>query len=188
MQSANVDRGRAGLMPWRETLLGRAPDPALARWAALPLRLIVGYGFLAHGLAKAGRGLDAFPAILAAIGVPLPHLMGWLTILVEIVGGLAVLAGAFIPLASIPMAAVLLVATFTVHLPYGFSAIKLQAVTQAGAQFGPPGYETDLLYLACLAALLLVGPGPLSVAGWLGRGGGARTPPRALPADDLSGR
>jgi hypothetical protein len=28
-----------------------------------------------------------------------------------------------------------------VHLPYGFSSIKLQAVTAAGAQFGPPGFE-----------------------------------------------
>jgi hypothetical protein len=39
---------------------------------------------------------------------------------------------------------------FTVHLPYGFSSIKLQTVTQAGAQFGQPGYETALLYLAAL--------------------------------------
>ena len=78
-----------------------------------------------------------------ALGVPAPHLMGWLTILVEILGGLAVLLGALVPLASIPMAAVLLVAMVTVHLPYGFSSIKLLAVTAAGAQFGPPGFETD---------------------------------------------
>src|SRR5262249_18239647 len=104
-----------------------------------------------------------FPAILQALGMPAPHLMGWLTILVEIFGGLAVLLGALVPLASIPMAAVLLVATFTVHLPYGFSSIKLQAVTAAGAQFGPPGFETDLLYLACLAALVLAGSGPLAI-------------------------
>jgi putative oxidoreductase len=50
-----------------------------------------------------------------------------------------------------------------VHLPNGFSSIKLLAVTAAGAQFGQPGYETDLLYLACLATLVLGGPGPLSV-------------------------
>jgi putative oxidoreductase len=56
---------------------------------------------------------------------------------------------------------------FTVHLPYGFSSIKLQAVTAAGAQFGPPGYEVDLLYLACLAALVLGGPGPLAAGGSL---------------------
>ena len=120
-----------------------------------------------HGFAKLARGLDAFPTILQALGMPAPHLMGWLTILVEIFGGLAVLLGALVPLASIPMAAVLLVAIFTVHLPYGFSSIKLQTVTAAGAQFGPPGFETDLLYLACLAALVLGGSGPLAIEGLL---------------------
>jgi putative oxidoreductase len=65
----------------------------------------------------------------------------------------------------LPIAVVLLVAIFTVHLPYGFSSIKLKAVTAAGAQFGPPGYECDLLYLACLAALVLGGSGPLSIDG-----------------------
>jgi putative oxidoreductase len=101
--------------------------------------------------------------MLHAIGVPEPSLLAGLTILVELVGGFAVLVGAFIPLASIPMAAVLLVAIFTVHLPYGFSSIKLEAVTAAGAHFGQPGYETDLLYLAALAALVLGGSGPLAL-------------------------
>src|SRR5580700_9488592 len=144
---------------WRNLpidLISRSP---IARWAPVPLRLIVGYGFMEHGFAKLARGPDAFAVILHAIGVPAPHLMGWLTILVEIFGGLAVLLGALVPLASIPMAAVLVVAIVTVHLPYGFSSIKLQAVTAAGAQFGPPGVETDLLYLACLAALVLGGSG-----------------------------
>jgi putative oxidoreductase len=58
-----------------------------------------------------------------------------------------------------------------VHLQYGFSSIKLLAVTSAGAQFGPPGYETDLLYLACLAALVFGGSGPFAVDGWLARHG-----------------
>ncbi|HVU43961.1 MAG TPA: DoxX family protein, partial [Xanthobacteraceae bacterium] len=135
----------------------------VARWAAVPLRLIVGYGFIAHGFAKLARGVDAFPAILQALGVPLPHLMAWLTILVEIAGGAAVLLGVLVPLVSVPMAVVLVVAAMTVHLPYGFSSIKLEAVTAAGARFGPPGFETDLLYLACLAALVLGGSGPLSI-------------------------
>jgi putative oxidoreductase len=43
------------------------------------------------------------------------------------------------------------------------------AVTSAGPQFGPPGYETDLLYVACLAALMFGGSGPFSVDGWLSR-------------------
>jgi putative oxidoreductase len=154
---------------WRDLSSDLISRPAIARWAPVPLRLIVGYGFMEHGFAKLARGLDAFPAILAALGVPAPHLMGWLTILVEIFGGLAVLLGALVPLASIPMAAVLLVAMFTVHLPYGFSSIKLQAVTAAGAQFGPPGFEANLLYLACLAALVLGGSGPLAIDGLLAK-------------------
>jgi putative oxidoreductase len=152
---------------WRDLPLDLISKSPIARWAPVPLRLIVGYGFMEHGFAKLARGPDAFPIILHALGVPAPHLMGWLTILVEIFGGLAVLLGALVPLASIPMAAVLLVAIVTVHLPYGFSSIKLQAVTAAGAQFGPPGFETDLLYLACLAGLVLGGSGPLAIDGLL---------------------
>ena len=34
-------------------------------------------------------------------------------------------------------------------------------------QFGPPGYECDLLYLACLVALVLGGSGPLAIDGQL---------------------
>jgi len=61
----------------------------LARWAPIPLRLIVGYGFIAHGLAKLEKGPERFADIL------------------------------------------------------------------------------DLLYLACLATLLLAGSGPLSVDNWM---------------------
>ena len=138
---------------------------AISRWPLVPLRLIVGFGFMEHGWAKLTKGPDTFANILQAMGVPGAHFMAWSTILVEILGGLAVILGVFVTLASLPMAAVLLVAMFTVHLPYGFSSIKIQAVTAAGAQFGPPGYEVDLLYLACLVALVLGGPGPLSIGG-----------------------
>lgn len=137
------------------------PTPA---WSAIPLRLIVGYGFMEHGYAKIAHGPEAFAAILGALGVPAPHLMAWATIAVELLGGAAVLVGAFIPLASIPMIVVLLVAIFTVHLPNGFSSIKLQSVSSGVAHFGQPGYETDLLYVAGLLALVLGGPGPFSLS------------------------
>jgi putative oxidoreductase len=143
------------------------PKWNLHRWSMLPLRLMVGYGFMEHGYAKLIHGPERFVTILHALAVPAPELMAWTTILVELLGGLAVLLGAFIPLVSVPMAGVLLTAMFTAHLQYGFSAIKLQAVTAAGAQFGPPGYEVDLLYLACLAALVLSGSGPFSIGSFL---------------------
>lgn len=137
----------------------------IARWAPIPLRLIVGYGFMAHGFAKLSKGLEAFASILQAMGVPMPHFMAWATILVELLGGFAVILGAFVALVSLPMALVMLVAMFSVHLHNGFSSIKLLAVTATGAQFGPPGYETNLLYLACLGALVLGGPGPMAIDG-----------------------
>jgi putative oxidoreductase len=153
------------------SLLGRLGSPRLplpAAWYALPLRLIVGLGFIEHGYAKLARGADDFIAILHAIGIPFAHLLGWATIGVEIVGGSMILLGAFVPAATVPMIIVLLVAILTVHLPNGFSSIKLLSYDAMGAHFGQPGYETDLLYVAALVALCIGGAGPLSLDGHLG--------------------
>ena len=157
--SSGIDRGLAVI----QLLL----SSSVSRWAPLPLRLIVGYGFAEHGFAKLLRGADNFTGILHAMGLPMPHVFAWITIVTEIVGGFFVLLGALVPIVSIPMTIVLLVAIFTVHLPYGFSSIKLQAITPDGAHFGQPGYETDLLYLAGLVALVLGGSGPFAVDNWL---------------------
>lgn len=146
-----------------------SPLPVPAAWYAIPLRLVVGFGFMQHGYAKLARGPEDFINVLHAIGVPAPFLLGWATIIVEIVGGLLILLGAFVPVATIPMVIVLLVAIVTVHLPNGFSSIKLQSFDAAGAHFGQPGYETDILYLAALIALCLGGAGPFSVDGFLSR-------------------
>lgn len=42
---------------------------------------------------------------------------------------------------------------------------RARIITAAGAVFGPPGSETDLLYLACLAALVAGGSGPPQAIG-----------------------
>jgi putative oxidoreductase len=143
--------------------MNNATSRSYARWAVLPMRLLVGYGFMEHGFSKLSRGPDAFAAILQQLGVPLPHVAAWLTIGTELVGGLALLLGAFVVWATIPTAFVLLVAIVTVHLPYGFSSVKLQSVSPSGARFGPVGYELNLLYLAALILLAFQGPGPLSI-------------------------
>lgn len=138
-----------------------------AYWAPLPIRLIIGYGFLEHGIAKLQKGPEHFVDIVHAIGTPLPHLMAWLTIWVELIGGIAMILGAFVTMISVPMAIVLLVAIFTVHIQFGFTSIKLMAVTAEGPKFGPPGVETDLLYLAGLASLVMSGPGPFALDRWI---------------------
>ena len=152
---------------------GTGISSALSRYGALPLRAIVGIGFLQHGYSKLSKGPEAFASILNSLHVPLPHLAAYLTIGVELLGGAALLLGAFVSWVSIPAIVVLLTAMFTVHLPYGFSSIKLKAIVDGRAQFGPPGYECDLLYAACILTLILLGPSPWSFDHYRARERGA---------------
>jgi putative oxidoreductase len=133
-------------------------------WSPVPLRLVIGFGFMAHGWAKFSRGPEKFGDLLHWIGIPFPHAAAWMVTLLELSTGLAMFMGAFVALISIPMACILLVAIATVHLQYGFSSVNTIGLTAAGPRFGPPGYEVDLLYLGGLLVLALrVGAGPLSI-------------------------
>lgn len=142
---------------------------SIDKWALLALRVVVGFGFAAHGYAKLERGPAAFAEILEAIGVPSPALAAWGTVALELGGGLLLIAGAFVRGLSLPLGAILAVAALSVHARYGFSSVRLRAFGAAGAEFGPVGYEIDLLYLAALAALAFSEASPLSVDGWLAR-------------------
>ena len=140
-----------------------AKEPLWQQWAPLPLRLIIGYGFMAHGWAKLSRGPSGFAKLLTQIGAPLPEPTAWVSTFVELLGGMAIFVGAFVQIVSVPLVVMMLVAMFTVHLKYGFSSINTIGLTQNGPQFGPPGYEINLLYIAALLALVLGGAGPLSI-------------------------
>lgn len=131
--------------------------------APLALRLVIGYGSMAHGWAKLSRGVGGFEKLLMFLHVPLPHLMAWVVPLTELICGFAILIGLFIRITAIPMIFVMLTAMFTVHLKYGFSAIKTIGLSAGGPLFGPPGYEVDLLYIAGLITLIIIGSGALSV-------------------------
>ena len=144
----------------------RGFEPGLAAYAPLPLRLAVGFGFVAHGWAKLSRGPETFAVVLHTLGIPAPALLAWLTTGVELAGGLALLAGAYVRLVTPPLAVVLLTALVTVHLPYGFFSVKLVEVTEAGTRFGTVGYEIIVLYLGALLAIAMSGAGRWSVDGW----------------------
>jgi putative oxidoreductase len=149
------------------------------QWAPLPLRLVIGYGFMAHGLAKLSRGPAEFAKLLEQIGTPMPEATAWVSALIEVFGGLMILVGAFVVAVRVPLIAMMLVAMFTVHLRYGFSSINTIGLTAYGPKFGPPGYEINLLYIAGLLALIMGGAGAFSIDRLLAR----RTPkPAALPS------
>jgi putative oxidoreductase len=143
---------------------------AQKEWALVPLRLMIGFGFTAHGYAKLSRGPDQFAAILSAIGIPQAKLVAWVTSILEFFGGLSIITGAFVVPLSLPLAFIMLTAMFSIHFRYGFSSIRLEAVTPAGAKFGPIGYEMNLLYIAGLLTLALGGAGKISVDEWLRTG------------------
>jgi putative oxidoreductase len=133
------------------------------RWVPVPLRMILGVGFMVHGWAKWSRGPAAFAELLKQAHVPLPFANAWLVTLLEIFGGLALLMGAFVTIVSIPLILSMLGAMFTVNIKYGFSAVNTIGLTSQGPLLGPPGYEINLLYIASLVALILGGAGPLSI-------------------------
>ena len=148
-----------------------------SQWVPLSLRLVIGFGFMAHGWSKLSRGPSGFARLLAQIGAPLPEATAWVSTFLELLGGLAIFVGAFVEVVSVPLIIMMLVAMFTVHLKYGFSSINTIGLTADGPKFGPPGYEINLLYIAGLLALFLGGAGDFSVEGILARKGRASDRP-----------
>ena len=133
----------------------------------LLLRLVIGFGFVAHGYAKLSRGPANFGMILNGIGVPVPNFVAWSTSIIEVVGGVSVMIGAFVAPVSLPLFVIMLTAMLKVHLQYGFSSVRLKAITGSGAEFGPVGYEINLLYMAGLITLAFSTPTTLSLDHWL---------------------
>jgi putative oxidoreductase len=129
----------------------------------------MGTGFMVHGWAKWNRGPATFGKLLQFLGVPLPDFAAWIVTLLELIGGFAMIIGAFVTIISIPLIISMLVAMLTVNLRYGFSAIKTIGLNESGPIFGPPGYEINLLYIAGLLILMVAGASPWSVDRWLQR-------------------
>jgi putative oxidoreductase len=149
-----------------------------SRWTLLPLRLVIGIGFLAHGLAKWNRGPAKFGLLLQHTGVPFPLQTAWLVTGLEVFGGIALVLGLLVTIVTIPLIVSMVVAIVTVQGHYGFSSVNTIGLTASGPIFGPPGYEINLLYIAGLLALALSGPSALSVDQFLFRGNTAKSPQR----------
>jgi putative oxidoreductase len=135
------------------------------RYWPVPLRIILGISFMVHGAPKlfSAEGHRNFEGMLGQLGVPAPQLMSWVVGIVEFVGGIALVIGAFTWIVAALLVVDMLVAAVLVHAPAGFNFIQITGMTDQGPVFGMPGYEVNLLYIAGLLALFIGGPGPLSV-------------------------
>lgn len=115
------------------------------------LRVTSGAYFLVHGLTKLFIFTPAGTAgYFQSIG--LPGFLGYITMIVEILGAIALIVGFKSRIASAVLALVLLGATWFGHAGNGFG-------------FGNPGggWEYPFYWAVAMAALALIGPGAFAV-------------------------
>ncbi len=137
----------------------------LQKYTPLPLRVLLGIGCVHHGwhnVVMADERL-AFTWMLSQIGITQPTMTLWIISLTSVLGGVALLTGAWVRTVTVPLAINVAAVLFLIHVPSGFDFVKLTAVTPQGPQFGMPGYEVSLLYMAGFLSLHLSGAGAYSV-------------------------
>ncbi len=127
----------------------------------LPLRLVGGVVFAAHGAQKlfgwfGGFGLEATAGWLTSIGLGPGYPMALLAGGAEFFGGLLLLAGLLVRPASLLLAITMLVAIAAVHLNNGLFMSN-------------NGYEFALALLALSVSLMISGAGRFSLDGILDR-------------------
>lgn len=118
-------------------------------WGIFALRLMTGLIFLVAGFSKV-TGIDGFTGMLSGLGIPAAAIIAWIIAIIELIGGIALILGAFSQLAAIPLAIIMLVS----------SSLRLfGAIGEAG--FG--GARLDLLLLAALLVFVFGAKSALSV-------------------------
>jgi putative oxidoreductase len=129
------------------------------RYAPLPLRAFIGGGLILHGGIKlyAAGGHTNIAYLIGQLGVPFADALGWVVGLVEFLGGLAILLGAWFKVATIANAL-----NICGLLLLGYLAGGVPAPLPGGDPL--PDFREAFLILAGVASLLLSGPGPFTVS------------------------
>jgi putative oxidoreductase len=140
------------------------------------LRLIVAVVFIAHGAQKlfgiwGGYGLAATGGFFEQVGLRPGYPLALLVAVVEFGGGVLLALGAITMFVSLALALVMLGAVWKVHAAHGF----FLASTPGQGN----GIEYNLVLIGALVALMLAGPGAVSVDGHRARSAEAKAAGRA---------
>ena len=126
-------------------------DRASVGWGFLPIRLVIGLVFAMHGGWKLFvYGATGTTMAMMHMGIPLPAIAAWIAIIVEFVGGLAVIFGVWARWPAFLLSIEMLIVILFVKLHGGF--------------FSPNGIELELTLLAGALTIALLGTGPASLA------------------------
>ena len=126
------------------------------RWSSVVIRLALAIPMVISGVGKVfavgpkSMGITGFAGFLTSLGIPFPTVVAWGVGGLELVGGIALLAGLFVRIAGALIAVNMLVATVLVHLPNGYPA-------------SDGGIELTLTLTLVALAAVLNGPGPFSL-------------------------
>lgn len=134
------DRGSMNLPTARST-------QSLARFAPVALRVVLGIIFLTHGcikLAHMERAIHSF----ASLGIPLANIAAPAITALEVAGGIALILGLLSRIFALLLIIEMIIAIVTARAKAGFIG----------------GWEFELALIAGLVALVLAGPGALSLA------------------------
>ncbi|GAA3320386.1 DoxX family protein [Arthrobacter ramosus] len=123
----------------------------LTNTALTVLRVIVGFIFAAHGWQKFTEfTIAGTQAAFGKMGVPAADVVAPIVATIELVGGIALIAGVLTRVFAALLALDMLGALFLVHAPAGLFADK-------------GGYELVLALAAAAAAVALTGAGQISI-------------------------
>jgi putative oxidoreductase len=134
----------------------RETNEKLRDYGITLFRLMVGAVFMLHGAQK--LFVFGHPGVVGGfsqMGIPAPEFTAWLVILIEFIGGIALILGLGTRLVAIPLVIDMIGAIFFVHWKNGF--------------FLPNGYEFALVMLVTSAGLALTGSGALALDNLIGR-------------------
>ena len=128
------------------------------------LRIVIGGLFIWHGIDKFNVGISMIEEMFTMWGVPAPGLTAPLTAVVEIVAGIMLVVGLGTRVAAMALSVVMIGALIYVKQDLGIiSSQPMPGAELDLALLAGPGAELDLALLAGLVAVIVLGPGRLSL-------------------------
>ncbi|MCD6029711.1 MAG: DoxX family protein, partial [Thermomicrobiales bacterium] len=116
-----------------------------AHYGLAILRIVLGIAFAVHGWSKLSGGVDGVAGFFGSLGIPAPTLIAWVVTIVELVGGLLLIAGALTQIVGILLFINMIGAIVYAYLGTGTPFIENGAIS----------WEKEAVFAAAALCLVL---------------------------------